>query len=107
MQLAFHLLRVRLFLDVDVLKLIQGVARGHLGHRDLAPVVLLSGLVYLAAFVVCVGFLVVCMAFMSAHRKPPYITPSMDFPSWQGIVQGRRGQRLGYIYIYIYSKYKT
>ena len=27
-------------------------------------------------------------AFMSAHSKTPYITPSMDFPSGKGVVWG-------------------
>ena len=31
--------------------------------------------------------------FMSAHSKPPYITPSMDFYSGEGGVRGRRGRR--------------
>ena len=35
-------------------------------------------------------------AFMSAHSKTPYITPSMDFPSGNGVVRGRRGQQLGF-----------
>ena len=34
-------------------------------------------------------------AFMSAHSKTPYITPSMDFSSGKGVVRGRRGQQLG------------
>ena len=33
-------------------------------------------------------------AFMSAHSKTPYITPSMDFSSGKGVVRGRRGQQL-------------
>ena len=35
-------------------------------------------------------------AFMSAHSKTPYITPSMDCYSGKGVVQGRRGQNLGF-----------
>ena len=30
-------------------------------------------------------------AFMSAHSKTPYITPSMDFPSVNGVARGRGG----------------
>ena len=30
-------------------------------------------------------------AFMSAHSKTPYITPSMDFPSWKGYYGGTGG----------------
>ena len=33
-------------------------------------------------------------AFMSAHSKTPYITPSMDFSSGNGVVRGRSGQQL-------------
>ena len=33
-------------------------------------------------------------AFMSANGKTPYITPSMDFPSRNGVVWGRRGPQL-------------
>ena len=33
-------------------------------------------------------------AFMSAHNKTPYITPSMEFPSGNGVVWGRRGPQL-------------
>ena len=33
-------------------------------------------------------------AFMSAHSKTPYITPSMDFSYGKGVVRGRRGQQL-------------
>ena len=33
-------------------------------------------------------------AFMSAHSKTPYITPSMDFYSRNGVVWGRRGAQL-------------
>ena len=33
-------------------------------------------------------------AFMSAHSKTPYITPSMDFSSGKGVAWGRRGQQL-------------
>ena len=33
-------------------------------------------------------------AFMSAHSKTPYITPSMEFSSGKGVVRGRRGQQL-------------
>ena len=33
-------------------------------------------------------------AFMSAHSKTPYITPSMGFSSGKGVVRrGRRGQQ--------------
>ena len=32
-------------------------------------------------------------AFMSAHSKTPYITPSMEFSSGKGVVRGRRGRR--------------
>ena len=35
-------------------------------------------------------------AFMSAHSKTPYITPSMDFSSGKGVVRGRGGQQLGF-----------
>ena len=35
-------------------------------------------------------------AFMSAHSKTPYITPSMDFYSGKGVVRGRRVQQLGF-----------
>ena len=35
-------------------------------------------------------------AFMSAHSKTPYITPSMDFSSGKGVVRGRRGQQAGF-----------
>ena len=35
-------------------------------------------------------------AFMSAHSKTPYITPSMDFSSGKRVVRGRRGQQLEY-----------
>ena len=35
-------------------------------------------------------------AFMSAHSKTPYITPSMDFSSGKGVVRGRTGQQLGF-----------
>ena len=31
---------------------------------------------------------------MSAHSKPPYITPSMDVSSVKGVAWGRRGQQL-------------
>ena len=34
--------------------------------------------------------------FMSAHSETPYITHSMDFPSGNGVVRGRRGQQLGF-----------
>ena len=33
-----------------------------------------------------------CSAFMSAHNKTPYITPSMNFSSGKGVVRARRGQ---------------
>ena len=33
---------------------------------------------------------------MSAHSKTPYITPSMDFSSGEGVVRGRGGQQLGF-----------
>ena len=33
-------------------------------------------------------------AFMSAHSKPPYITPGMGFPSGKGVVLGRSVQQL-------------
>ena len=33
-------------------------------------------------------------AFVSAHSKTPYITPSIHFPSGKGVVRGRRGQQL-------------
>ena len=33
-------------------------------------------------------------AFMSAHSKTPYITPSMDISSGEGVVRGRRVQQL-------------
>ena len=33
-------------------------------------------------------------AFMSAHSKTPYITPSMEFSSGEGVVRGRRMQQL-------------
>ena len=32
--------------------------------------------------------------FMSAHSKTPYITPSMDISSGEGVVRGRGVQRL-------------
>ena len=32
--------------------------------------------------------------FMSAHSKTPNITPSIPFPSVNGVVRGRRGQQL-------------
>jgi len=32
-------------------------------------------------------------AFMSAHSKTPYITPSMDISSGEGVVRGRRVQQ--------------
>ena len=35
-------------------------------------------------------------AFMSAHSKTPYVTPSMDFPSRGGVVRGRRVQQLAF-----------
>ena len=33
-------------------------------------------------------------AFMSAHSKIPYSTPSMDFSYGKGVVWGRRGQHM-------------
>ena len=33
-------------------------------------------------------------AFMPSHSKTPYITPSMDFYSRNGVVWGRRGPQL-------------
>ena len=33
-------------------------------------------------------------AFMTSHSKTPYITPSMDFSSRNGVVWGRRGPQL-------------
>ena len=30
---------------------------------------------------------------MLAHRRTPYITPGMDFPSGKGVVRGRTGQQ--------------
>ena len=33
-------------------------------------------------------------AFMPSHSKTPYITPSMDFYSRNGVVWGRRGRQL-------------
>ena len=33
-------------------------------------------------------------AFISAHSKTPYITPSMDVSSEKGVVRGRRWQQL-------------
>ena len=35
-------------------------------------------------------------AFMSAHSKTPYITPSMDISSGKRVVRGRRGLQLGF-----------
>ena len=35
-------------------------------------------------------------AFMSAHSKTPWITPSMDCSSGKGVVRGRRGQQMGF-----------
>ena len=35
-------------------------------------------------------------AFMSAHSKPPYITPGMEFSSEKGVVRGRRVQQLAF-----------
>ena len=35
-------------------------------------------------------------AFMPAHSKTPYITPSTDFSYRKGVVRGRRGQQLGF-----------
>ena len=35
-------------------------------------------------------------AFMSAHSKTPYITPSMAFPSGNGVVRRRSGQQMGF-----------
>ena len=34
-------------------------------------------------------------AFMSAHSKTPYITPSMDLPSGNGVVRGAQGAAAG------------
>ena len=33
-------------------------------------------------------------AFMSAHSKTPYINPSMEFSSGEGVIRGRRVQQL-------------
>ena len=38
-------------------------------------------------------------AFMSAHSKTPYITPSMEFSSGEGVVRGRRVQQLTFTLI--------
>ena len=35
-------------------------------------------------------------AFMSAHSKTPYITPSMEFSSGKGVVRRRRVQQLAF-----------
>ena len=43
-------------------------------------------------------------AFMSAHSKTPYITPSMDVSSEKEVVRGRRGQQLGFAVQYIHLK---
>ena len=41
-------------------------------------------------------------AFMPAHSKTPYITPSMDVPSGNGVVRGRMGAAAGII---LYNMY--
>ena len=38
-------------------------------------------------------------AFMSAHSKPPCITPGTDSSSGKGVVWGHRGQQLGFALI--------
>ena len=40
-------------------------------------------------------------AFMSAHSKTPYITPSMDVSSGNGVVRGRGGAQLGFALIHV------
>ena len=35
-------------------------------------------------------------AFMSAHSETPYITPSMELSSGEGVVRGRRVQQLAF-----------